>query len=101
MVCPDISYQLPDSKMQSYCSWEHFHFWSLLMRANTRDHSPTEAIERDAILAEVHRRIAEHRNGHFHRSADGYSDPDSVVDALEDLASWITALQLKPAKSAA
>jgi hypothetical protein len=43
----------------------------------------------------------EHRNGHFHRSADGYSDPDSVVDALEDLANWITVLHVNRAKSAA
>jgi hypothetical protein len=57
--------------------------------------------EGDQILTEVRRRIAEHRNGHFHRSADGYSDPDSVVDALEDLANWITVLHSNRAKSAA
>jgi hypothetical protein len=61
----------------------------------------TGTFPRGTILAEVHRRITEQRNGHFHRSADGYSDPDSVVDALEDLASWITVLHVHRAKSAA
>jgi hypothetical protein len=37
---------------------------------------------RAEILAELNKRIVVHRNGHFHRSADGYSDPDSVVDVV-------------------
>jgi hypothetical protein len=64
------------------------------MQVAVRQQPQLSTAERDAILAEVQRRIAEHRNGHFHRSADGYSDPDSVVDALQDLADWITARTL-------
>jgi hypothetical protein len=71
------------------------------MQSAGRQQAHGDISERDEILAEVHRRITEQRNGHFHRSADGYSDPDSVVDALEDLASWITVLHVHRAKSAA
>jgi hypothetical protein len=71
------------------------------MQSAGRQQAHREMSERDEILAEVQRRIAEHRTGHFHRSADGYSDPDSVVDALEDLANWIAVLHINRAKSAA